>query len=138
MVADTPPSSAALSKSDRIDISVPLRAEFASTLRALTASIGADAGFSIDELDDLRLALSEVFSVLADAADGDDRALVSLAVTHGELSISIGSDHTDKPLELDPLAASILQSVTDGYEIGPGSVAFTKRSTELGAGPHRP
>jgi hypothetical protein len=104
----------------------------------LTASVGADAGFSVDELDDLRLALSEVFAVLADVGPSDSRALVSLTTTPGELIVTIGSDDTDTTLELDPLAASILQSVTDGYEIGAGSVTFTKRSTELGTGSHRP
>lgn len=137
MVADPPPSSEAPSKPDRIDISVPLRAEFASTLRTLIASIGVDTGFPVDELHDLRLAVSEVFSVLADAAPRDCRALASLVVTHGELAISIGSDRA-VTFELDSLAASILKSVTDGHEIGPGSVVFTKRSTELGAGPQRP
>jgi hypothetical protein len=138
MVGETPTSAPATSKPDRVDVSVPLRAAFASTLRTLAASVGADAGFSVDELDDLRLALSEVFSVLVDAAPSDSRALVSIAVTPGELLVSIGSDQAEIVFELDALAAGILQSVTDKYEIGPGSVEFSMRSTELGAGPHRP
>jgi hypothetical protein len=138
MVAETFTSDAATSKRDRIEVSVPLRAEFASTLRTLTVSIGADAGFSVDELDDLRLALSEVFSVLADVGSSDSRALVSLTTTPGELFVTIGSDDPNTTFEFDELAASILKSVTDGYEVRPGSVAFTKRSTELGSGPRRP
>lgn len=139
MVGETPTSSAAAtSKPDRIEVSVPLRVEFASTLRTLMASIGAEAGFSVDELDDLRLALSEVFSVLADAAASGSRALVSIAVGSGDLLVSIRSDQADMVFELDELAAGILQSVTDWYEIGPGSVEFSVRSTELGTGPRRP
>jgi serine/threonine-protein kinase RsbW len=138
MVGETPTSTAATSKPDRIEVSVPLRAEFASTLRTLMASIGAEAGFSVDELDDLRLALSEVFSVLADAAVSGSRALVSITVGSGDLLVSIRSDQADMVFELDELAAGILQSVTDRYEIGPGSVEFSVRSTELGTGPHRP
>jgi hypothetical protein len=137
MVGETS-TAAVTAEPDRIDVSVPLRAEFASTLRTLAASIGADAGFSVDELDDLRLALSEIFSVLADAAPSGSRALVSIAVNSGELFVSVRSDHADMVFELDELAAGILQSVTDMYEISPGSVEFSMRSTELGSGPHRP
>jgi hypothetical protein len=139
MLGETPSSDEATSNLDRIDISIPLRAQFASTLRTLVASIGADIGFSVDELDDLRLALSEIFSVLADVSSSDSRALVSLTSTTStppELVISIRRSDTDTTFEFDELAASILKSVTNTYEIGPGGVTFSKRGTELGSGPH--
>ena len=141
MLEETPSSDEATSNLDRIDISMPLRTQFASTLRTLVASIGADIGFSVDELDDLRLALSEIFSVLADVSSSDSRALVSLTSTTStppQLVISIrrSDTDTDTTFEFDELAASILKSVTNTYEIGPGGVTFSKRGTELGSGPH--
>ena len=137
MAGETPAE--ATSKPDRIDVSVPLRVEFGSTLRTLVASVGADAGFSVDELDDLRLALSEIFSILADGAPTGSRALVSITVTSGELVVSIRSEPADVAFELDELAAGILRSVTDRYELEPasGSVTFAKRTSELASGPHR-
>jgi hypothetical protein len=116
---------------DRIDVAVPLRAEFASTLRTLAASVGADAGMSVDELDDLRLALSEIFAVLAEKGPTEGRALVSIELVPGELLVSIRSDQDDVEYELDELASTILRSVTDSHEVGPNAFAFSKRSTDI-------
>ena len=116
---------------DRIDVTVPLRTEFAATLRTVAAAVGSDAGFSVDELDDVRLALSEVFSVLVDADGGAGRARVMFSPAPGELTVVIGSDGDDLAIELDDLAANILASVTDGYSIGTDGVTFSKRSRDL-------
>lgn len=122
------------SNPDRIEASVPLRSEFASVLRTLAASIGADAGFSVDELDDVRLALSEIFSVLAEAGPSDGRVLVSIVVDGSELVVSMRSDQDGVVYELDELATSILRSVVDSHEVGPGSFTFSKRSTDIASG----
>jgi hypothetical protein len=116
---------------DRIDVAVPLRAEFASTLRTLAASVGADAGLSVDELDDLRLALSEVFAVLVEKGPPEGRALVSIELAPGEILVSIRSDQDDVEYELDELASTILRSVTDSHEVGPNAFEFSKRSTDI-------
>ena len=99
------------------------------------AAIGSDAGFSVDELDDLRLALSEVFSVLADTAPTDGRARVSCSLTHGELSVTVAADTPGVSIVLDDLATSILESVTDAVTVGAAAVTFSKRSAELAEAP---
>jgi anti-sigma regulatory factor (Ser/Thr protein kinase) len=138
MIGATPPSSnEATSGPELIEVSMPLRAQFASSLRALIASLGADIGFSIDELDDLRLALSEIFSTLVEASPDDSRALISVTLTPGELLISIRRPGTDATYTLDALAMNILEAVTDTYEVGAGGVTFSKRGTELGDRSHR-
>ena len=38
----------------------------ASTVRVVAASLGADAGLTVDEIEDLRLGVNEAVSVLAD------------------------------------------------------------------------
>jgi hypothetical protein len=120
-----------MSGRDRIDVAVPLRAEFGSILRTLAASVGADAGLSVDELEDLRLALSEIFSVLAETGPTEGRAFVSIDLAPGELLVSIRSDQDDVEYELDELAWSILRSVTDSHEVGANTFSFTKRSTDI-------
>lgn len=136
-MAEQPPKAGTsqTSTTDRIDVAVPLRAEFASTLRTVVASVGADVGLSVDELDDLRLALSEIFSVLAETGPTDGRALVSIDVTPGELHVSVRSDQVDGSYELDELGASIVRAVTDSHEIGPNLFTFSKRSTDIVPGP---
>ncbi len=118
-------------ESDRIELVVPLRAEFATTLRTLAASLGADIGFSIDEIDDVRLAISEVFSVLVDASDhSSERARIELSARPGWIAATLGYERTQPHIELDDLAEHILRSVTDDYQVGPNGISFAKHGTE--------
>lgn len=121
---------------DRIDVTVPLRTANLATLRTIAASLGADAGFSIDEIDDVRLGLSEVLSALADAADdgneAPERVTASFVVRPGELEVVVRSEHARGGVELDALASSILSSVLDSFETSGDEVRLVKRATETG------
>ena len=130
---DAPPTSTAghASSTDLIELLVPMRSAYASTLRTLAASVGADLGFSIDELDDVRLAISEVFSVLVDSAgDSTSRARIRMSTTDSSLSVTLGCDGASERVELDDLAEHILRSVTDSYEVTPDGISFVKHGTE--------
>ena len=70
MMSSTSPVAPSTDGSAHVDVTVPLRPEYASIVRLVTASLGADAGFTVDDIDDLRLAMSEVFSALVDASAG--------------------------------------------------------------------
>ena len=111
---------------------MPLRAQYAATVRTMAASLGADAGFSVDELDDIRLALSEVFSALADDSESDPvaRALVSFSIDAGVIRIEVRTDRDATSIDLDELALGILRSVTDEFDVRPGAVVFVKQAAE--------
>ena len=112
-----------------IEIEVPLRTERASTIRVVAASLGADAGFSVDEIDDFRLAISEVFSVLVDASPGG-RARVAFTLRGQEVRATIGEIDAETPIELDDLALGILRSVLDEFTIIDNSAHLMKRAFE--------
>jgi anti-sigma regulatory factor (Ser/Thr protein kinase) len=102
----------------------------------MAAALGADAGFSVDELDDIRLALSEVFSALADAAsqDTDARVHVSFAVSPGSVRIDVSAEGSATNIDLDELALGILRSVSDDFDVTPTAVVLVKHATEAAAG----
>jgi len=114
---------------DHFEVIVPLRTRYASTVRMISASLGAEAGFTVDEIDDLRLALDEVFSMLAERHAGervrttfrlDDRQIVAaLALETGVIDV-----------EPDDLASNILRSVVDHFEFGEKAVTLTKRASD--------
>lgn len=113
---------------DTIEIVLPARTELAQTLRVVAASIGADLGFSVDEIDDLRLALNEIFSSAADT-DTADRVSISFRPHEHRLEVMafvVGAD----PIELDDLALTILRSVVDEVSFDAGTVSFTKSARE--------
>jgi hypothetical protein len=121
-----------------VEISVPLRTEYFATLRTLAASLGADAGFSIDEIDDLRLAISEVVSSLGDdpdrddsaAGSGEDRIDATFEIAGDQIGVSIATRQGTGDLVLDDLATGILNSVVDDFEVSGSTVRLVKRAAE--------
>jgi len=118
-------------RSHLIEVSVPLRTEFVATLRTMAASLGADAGFSIDEIDDLRLAISEVVSSLVDDESSSDDRVEAAFELHGEgVTVTITTDRDGARIELDDLATTILDSVVDRYDIDGANVTLVKLASE--------
>jgi len=120
-----------------VRLQVPLRHEFASTVRVVVASIGADVGFTVDDIDDLRLAVSEVFSSF-DPGDAQD-AVVDMAAeattgsdvsgpTAVEVRIAMSADGAQSgSIDLDELAMTIIRAAVDEFRIDAGVVTLVKR-----------
>ena len=131
LMPEKPSSPSSSAAPDRVEVSVPLRTEFFATLRIVAASVGADAGFSVDEIDDLRLAISEVVSSLADGPGStDDRIEASFELAGTGLTVTITTDKREVEIELDDLASSILDSVVDSYVIDGTRVTLVKLASE--------
>lgn len=113
---------------DTIELRVPARFGAASTVRLITASLAADNDFSLDDLEDLRLAVNEVFTC-AVGGGGVDGATVVVRFHIGmpALAVRISADASTSPIELDELAESIIRSAVDDVDIGDGHVTLTKR-----------
>ena len=114
---------------DVVEVVVPLRPEFAATLRVVAASLGADAGFTVDEIDDLRLAISEVFSSLADGAT-EGRCRAAFARRDDGVTVTLGWESPAAAVGLDDLAATILATVVDEYRSDVAGVTLVKRASE--------
>lgn len=125
-------SSNSIVADDAIDIAVPLRAEHAATLRVIVSSLGSDNGLNVDEIDDLKLAVSEVFTLLVDDRErvGATRAHIRYEVDEGDIRVHLHRGLTDDHIELDVLATTILSSVVDDHVVTATGISLTK----LGAG----
>jgi serine/threonine-protein kinase RsbW len=117
---------------DVIEVSLPLRPAFASMLRVVVASLGADADFTVDEIDDFKLGVSEVFTMLADLDDDPGRCSARFKVEEVGISVTMGrvGSAGGAKVGLDPLAATILSSVVDDVEIDDVGIRLVKRATE--------
>ena len=117
---------------DAIEISVPADAAHSSTLRVVVASIGADAGFTVDEIDDLKLAVSEVFGLLTEHSGAPSPRVQARCSTRGSaITIALTRDGVGH-LELDPLATAILTSVVDRHELDTDGITMVKSAAEAG------
>ncbi len=115
---------------DALHLSFPAHPRFLSAARVLAASVGADSGLSVDDLDDLRLGINELVSLLIDGAGPDARVELSIVgrdatvTVHGSLD---GGSAT--PMPADDLTGRILDAVVDRYEIDGGSFVLAKSSS---------
>jgi serine/threonine-protein kinase RsbW len=114
---------------DHFEVIVPLRTRYASTVRMIAASLGAEAGFTVDEIDDVRLALDEVFSMLAERHVGE-RVRTSFRLDGNELIARLTLESGPVDVEPDELATNILRSVVDQYEFTADGVTLIKRASQ--------
>jgi hypothetical protein len=115
---------------DTVDVIVPLAPRHASTLRTMSAALGADSGFSIDEIDDFKLAVTEMFSMLVSGHAGM-RTRVSFTASAPSVSVRMSLEAgNDLSIEPDELALAILKAVVDSYEIGKTAISLKKIAIE--------
>ena len=104
-----------------VELDLPLQHRHASTVRVVAASLGADAGLTVDEIEDLRLGVNEAVSVLADvdAVDGA-RLRVRFEIRGQAMTVTASRRGVDQPLsmdDIDELAVRILRAVVDEFRV---------------------
>jgi serine/threonine-protein kinase RsbW len=104
-----------------VELDLPLQHRHASTVRVVAASLGADAGLTIDEIEDLRLGVNEAVSVLADVDAIDGARLRVRFETLGQgMTVTARRTGVDRALsidDIDALAVRILRAVVGDPEL---------------------
>jgi anti-sigma regulatory factor (Ser/Thr protein kinase) len=107
-----------------VQLIVPAEAGSARLARLVAAALAADADFTIDETEDLRVAVSELVALLVEGGEGeglDDR--VTLTYHRGADSVEVGGARTRRAgagpasdgATPDDLALEILRVVVDEH-----------------------
>lgn len=113
-----------------INLSVPLDVRHASTVRLIASSVAADAGLTVDDIDDFRLGINEVVSVLADEpAAAEGRLELAFSISPGSVEASVSRNDGAGASELDDLARRILDAVVDRHEYSRGSFRLVKTAS---------
>ena len=116
-----------------VELDLPLGHRHASTVRVVAASLGADAGLTVDEIEDLRLGVNEAVSVLADvdAVDGA-RLRVRFEIQGPAMVVTARRTGIDQRLsidDIDELAVRILRAVVDEFRVdGDGAFVVVKNA----------
>ena len=126
---------------ETVELDLPLSTRYASTARVVAASLAADAGFTVDEIDDLRIGLNEAVSLVADVdadddGEGEARLRLRFQIDDGRMTVHVG--RTGVPaggVVLDVLAERILGAVVDEFSTDGDQFTLTKVSAGAPAGP---
>jgi serine/threonine-protein kinase RsbW len=123
---------------DAVRVSVPARAEFVHVLRAVTAAVAGHLPLSLDDVDDLRLAVDEACARLLALPGTPGSFLLDLRAPPGRIEVVLGVDATASwppgGIE-DSLALRILGALADEvrFEVWNGTPAIHIVKHMLGA-----
>jgi serine/threonine-protein kinase RsbW len=133
-----------LENGDRIELTFPARGDLIVLARLVTSAVSARAGFDIEELEDLRLAVGELCLMTlqgSDARHGDLR--LELTVLGSALGVECMLERAEVARPLGPdgdetarLSEQILDALVDehGRESQDGSVRTWLRKRRVGHG----
>jgi serine/threonine-protein kinase RsbW len=120
----------AVTSDEPVRLSLPASPRYLSAARLVATSLGAESGLSVDDLDDLRLGLNELVSLLVEASVEGGRVDLEFDVAEGKITVrgALG-DGVETPIEADELTQRIVSAVVDHHHLDGVSFSLTKAST---------
>jgi len=123
-----------------VSLRVPADGAYVSVLRTMTAGLAARLDFTVDDIEDLRIAVGEACAlVLPEAVPGGD-LVADFRLTPGTLTISVGVPTAGpRTADLDSFAWQVLSTLTSSADAASDAsrfeVTFTTESSMSVAGP---
>ena len=113
---------------NRVELCIPGRLEFVPIVRVTVSGYATRMGFDIDEVEDLRIAVDELTSILIDTSSPQSVTL-TLETDGTKLRMRgtvTGGDAVEMP-EIDRITEQILGAVVDEYQlvVHEATLAFT-------------
>jgi serine/threonine-protein kinase RsbW len=99
----------------RIRLELPAETRHLHVIRLTVAGAAAEAGLDIAEIDDVKIAVDELCSILIEAADGAEPLALDLNGAEGSLTVEMVTS-TGAEAVLDELAAAILGATVDDLD----------------------
>ena len=115
---------------DRFELTVPRRARSLVPFRLFVAAVAADAGCTVDEIDDLRLAVSEAFALLVDVATPPTAVALVIEVDGRALRLVIDAVPAGPARRPDPLAVAALSSAAHAHNVDRATAVLGKPAVE--------
>jgi serine/threonine-protein kinase RsbW len=111
-----------MSNANRVDegsvsLTVPARPEYLRLVRLAAADSGARAELSIEDIDDLRIAVDELTYALIGDDPLDGSLDLRYTATAGLVEIEGACAARDEPMDVSQLSKSIIGAVVDEHEI---------------------
>lgn len=128
------------SPSDRADVELRLPADgaYVSVLRTTTAGLAARLDFTIDDIEDLRIAVGEASAMVLPLADEGSDLVCEFHLAPGRLTIRVGVSAHDAPEpDYDSFAWQVLTTLASSAALDTSEdryvVTLTMQAGHLGA-----
>lgn len=122
-----------------VELRLPADSAYASVLRTTTAGLAARLDFTIDDIEDLRIAVGEANAIVLEHADEGTELVCSFFLSPGEMTVSVSVSAAGSPVpDLDSFAWQVLTTLATSAGIdstdGRFTVSMSMRSSAVGAG----
>ena len=117
-----------------VELRLPAESAYVAVLRMTTAGLAARLDFTLDDIEDLRMAVGEACALVLEHADAGGNLHAAFDLSDGTIRVTISADTTsaDEP-DLDNFGWQVLTALTTDVETShgrrPRSVTFTVRSS---------
>jgi serine/threonine-protein kinase RsbW len=136
MTETTDPDSDAVTEA--VTVSVPADVSFVSTLRLTTASLAARCGLTVDDIEDLRLAVDEACSLLLPHASDGSTLDTRFVLSPGRLEVDTAvSSATASDLDRTGFAWTVLGALATSVDVLRDDTTLTITVTKQSETPAR-
>lgn len=103
---------------DVVEVRVPADGAYVSTLRLTAAALAARCDLTIDDIEDLRLALDEACALLLPHADGGSALEARFTLTPGDLRVEASVPAAaDAAVDRDGFAWTVLRALANSIDV---------------------
>jgi serine/threonine-protein kinase RsbW len=123
---------------DFVEVRLPAAGAYLSVLRTATAGLAARLDFTLDEIEDLRIAVDEACAILLQQAVSGSVLVCVFRLVGDSLRVTVSAPTTDgRAPERDTFAWTVLSALAGEVEatVGPDRTVSISLHKKRGAGP---
>ena len=117
----------------RAELRLPADSAYVAVLRMTTAGLGARLDLTLDDIEDLRMAVGEACALLLEVARAGSELHASYVLDDGRISVSVTTESDGGELDRESFGWQVLDALTTGLAAatdGPSrSISFTVTSS---------
>ncbi len=107
---------------DKIDLTIPKKSEYMSTIRLTTSALSNLKGFDVDEIEDIKVIVSEVCTFFISNLESNNEPLnIKYTINDNNLTVEVTDlntgEFTEKNKVNSEMCVMIIESLADCYNI---------------------
>jgi serine/threonine-protein kinase RsbW len=96
---------------------LPAESAYVAVLRMTTAGLAARLDFTIDDIEDLRMAVGEACGLVLDGAAADGKLSCSYHLDDGRIAVTVAADHGEaSPPDRDSFGWQVLTALVEDLQ----------------------
>jgi serine/threonine-protein kinase RsbW len=113
-----------------VELRLPAQGAFATIVRTTAAGLAARLDFTIDDIEDLRIAIGEASALVIPEADPGTDLVASFWFGHGSMTVELHVEAVDEhALDTESFAWQVLDTMAQDASAGPEAGRFRVRFT---------